>query len=89
MIAALIALLASLRAGFRSRVALHLEILALRHQLAVYQRGRSRVRTKVTDRLLWAWLSRRATAGAVIAPLPWTAPSHGRSRDHSTEPSSR
>jgi len=39
MKAVLLALLASLRAGFRSRTALQLEVLALRHQLAVYQMG--------------------------------------------------
>ena len=37
---------------------MHLEVLALRHQLAVYQRRHQRVRTKVVDRLLWALLSR-------------------------------
>src|SRR5260370_39648933 len=58
MKAVLIALIASLRAGFRSRGAMHLEVLALRHQLAVYQRRHQRVRTKVVDRLLWALLSR-------------------------------
>jgi len=58
MMAVLLALLASLRAGFRSRTALQLEVLALRHQLAVYQRSPARPRTKVADRLLWAWLSR-------------------------------
>ena len=58
MKAVLLALLASLRAGLRSRLALQVEILALRHQLAVYQRFPTRARTKVADRLLWAWLSR-------------------------------
>ena len=58
MKAVLLALVTSIRASLRGRVALHLEILALRHQLAVYQRRRSRVRTKVADRFLWAWLSR-------------------------------
>ena len=58
MKAVLIALIASLRAGFRTRGAMHLEVLALRHQLAVYQRRHQRVRTKVVDRLLWALLSR-------------------------------
>jgi hypothetical protein len=58
----LIAVFATLRAGLRSRVALQLEVLALRHQLAVYQRSSARVRTRVADRLLWAWLS-RAWAG--------------------------
>jgi putative transposase len=58
MKAILLALLASLRTGFRSRIALQLEILALRHQLAVYQRCPTRPRTRVADRLLWAWLSK-------------------------------
>jgi hypothetical protein len=58
----LIAVFATLRAGLRSRVALQLEVLALRHQLAVYQRCSARVRTRVAGRLLWAWLS-RAWAG--------------------------
>ena len=43
---------------FRSRLALQIEILALRHQLTVYQRTCRRPRLKPTDRLLWAWLSR-------------------------------
>ena len=58
MKAVLLALVASLRAVFRSRAALQLEILALRHQLAVYQRRHARARIEVPDRLLWAWLSR-------------------------------
>jgi len=42
-----------------SRVALHLEILALRHQLQVLQRTRPRrVRLAKTDRCLWGLLSR-------------------------------
>jgi hypothetical protein len=42
-----------------SRVALQLEILALRHQLQVLQRTRlRRVRLAKTDRCLWALLSR-------------------------------
>jgi len=43
---------------FRSRLSLQIEILALRHQLAVYQRTRARPRLRPADRLLWAWLSR-------------------------------
>jgi putative transposase len=58
MKAVFVALLASIRAGFRTRAALQLEVLALRHQLAVYRRRHSRVRPQVADRLLWAWLSR-------------------------------
>jgi len=37
---------------------MQVEILALRHQLAVYQRTGARPRLRPTDRLLWAWLSR-------------------------------
>jgi hypothetical protein len=50
--AVLFALVASLRACFRSRASLQLEILALRHQLAVYQRRPARARVKVADRFL-------------------------------------
>ena len=44
---------------FRSRAALQLENLALRHQIGVLQRS-ARKRPKLTpgDRLLWVWLSR-------------------------------
>jgi putative transposase len=50
------ALLASLFASFRSRAALQLEILALRHQLGVLQRSVKRPKLTPADRLLWAWL---------------------------------
>lgn len=43
-------------ASFRSRVALQLEILALRHQICVLQRSVKRPKLTVADRLLWAWL---------------------------------
>jgi putative transposase len=52
------ALLAFVGALFRSRISLHLEHLALRHQLAVYQHTAYRPRLHPTDRLFWAWLSR-------------------------------
>jgi putative transposase len=41
-----------------SRLALQLEIVALRHQVAVYQQFISRPRLHATDRLFWVWLSR-------------------------------
>ena len=44
-------------ASFRSRAALQLEILALRHQLGVLQRSGQRPKLTPADRLLWAWLS--------------------------------
>ena len=68
--AVLFALLQTLRASVRSRAALQLEILALRHQLHVLKRSRPR-RLPITraDRVLWVWLSRvwqEWQAGVVI-----------------------
>jgi putative transposase len=58
MPASLIALVAALRSGLRSRVELQAEILALRHQLAVLQRhAPRRPRLRSVDRLLWVLLS--------------------------------
>ena len=59
MIPVLISLVLTLRDLTQSRAALHLEVLALRHQLQVLQRSRSRrVRLVPADRWLWTWLSR-------------------------------
>jgi hypothetical protein len=52
------ALLAFVGSLFRSRISLHLEHLALRHQLAVYPHTVHRPRLHPTDRLFWAGLSR-------------------------------
>jgi len=59
MLIFLATLLAALRAIFRSRAALELENLALRHQIGVLQRSATK-RPKLTagDRLLWIGLSR-------------------------------
>ncbi len=55
----LLSLLLTLGGCVRSRAALQLEVLALRHQLHVLGRSRrSRLRLSRADRLLWAWLSR-------------------------------
>ena len=43
-------------ASFRSRAALQLEILALRHQIGVLQRSVKRPKLTPADRVLWAWL---------------------------------
>ncbi len=51
------ALWAGFRGSFRSRAVLQLEILALRHQLAVLQHCVKRPKLNSADRLLWAWLS--------------------------------
>jgi putative transposase len=55
VISALLAFAASL---VRSRIFLSLEILALRHQLAVYKHTVQRPRLRPTNRLFWGWLSR-------------------------------
>ncbi len=51
------ALFAFLGASFRTRAALQLEILALRHQIGVLQRSVKRPKLTAADRFLWAWLS--------------------------------
>jgi hypothetical protein len=51
--------LAAFPSIFRTRAALQLEILALRHQIGVLQRSApKRLKLKPKDRLLWACLSR-------------------------------
>jgi putative transposase len=53
-------LLFSLRDCFRSRAVLQAEILALRHQLLIFERSSRghNLRLGWTDRALWVWLSR-------------------------------
>jgi putative transposase len=69
----LISLLATLRGIVRSRAALHVEILALRHQLQVLQRSQPRrLRLGHADRWLWAWVLHRwrswRTALVIVKP---------------------
>jgi transposase InsO family protein len=54
--AVLSAFLASALSLFRTRAALQLEILALRHQLGVLQRSVKRPKLTRFDRMLWVWL---------------------------------
>src|SRR6202035_1376866 len=59
MITIVSALLSVLSFRFRRRASLELELIALRHQLAVLRRQRSgRPRIFSSDRLLWMWLYR-------------------------------
>ena len=59
MFAPLLSAFVSIRSWFRSRAALQVEILALRHQLSVLKRSqRGRLRLNSADRRLWVWLSR-------------------------------
>lgn len=50
------AVIASLSSAFWSRAALQLEILALRHQIGVFQRSVKRPKLTRADRVLWIWL---------------------------------
>lgn len=59
MTSVLLSLLLTFRSCVRSRAALQLEVLALRHQLQILERSRRRrLRLSQADRLLWVWLSR-------------------------------
>src|SRR5215470_6440475 len=49
-------LVAATAASFKSRTALQVENLALRHQLAVLRRSVKRPKLTSADRLLWVWL---------------------------------
>lgn len=83
VVSALMGLLVSL---FQSCRALHLKILALQHQVAVYPQLVSRLHLHPTDRLLWAWLSRlwsgRQEALVLVQPRPVIAWQRKRCRDH-------
>jgi len=58
MRAVVYAFLSTLGTLFRSRLSLQVEIVALRHQLTVYQRSVGRPLLRPADRVLWSWLSR-------------------------------
>jgi hypothetical protein len=60
MFAVILSLFFSIRRGLRTRAALHVEVIAIRHQLLVLQRANRDRRLPLTgsDRLLWVWLSR-------------------------------
>jgi hypothetical protein len=48
---------------FHSRITLQFEIVALRHQLALYRRAIRRPPIGPCDRMLWAWFARIEAAG--------------------------
>src|SRR5260370_38540054 len=56
-LSALHQLAAALSTAFKSRAALQLENLALRHQRRVLRRSVNRPKLTSADRLFWAWLS--------------------------------
>ena len=57
MLAVVRILISILPTTLRSRASLQAEILALRHQIFVYQRQASRPQLRPADRILWAWLA--------------------------------
>jgi hypothetical protein len=78
-LSALQVLAASASAAFKSRAALQLENLALRHQLGVLRRSVKRPKLMSADRLLWTWLcegwSDWQSALAIVARnRHWLAP---------------
>ena len=79
-------LLASLTTWFRSRLAMQMELIALRHQVAVYKQSISRPKLRPTDRLLWVWLSRLWSgwqhALTFVQPRTVITWQHKRFRDH-------
>jgi hypothetical protein len=86
MRAVLVALAAAMVSVLRSRISLHLEVLALRHQLAVLQDRGRRPRLKPADRVLWVYLSRTWSGwqDALVFVKPSTVISWQRKRfrDH-------
>ena len=58
MPAVVFAFLSLIGALFRSQLSLRVENVALRHQLAIYQRAVKRPSIRPEDRVLWSWLSR-------------------------------
>ncbi|MBF0421317.1 MAG: transposase [Magnetococcales bacterium] len=66
-------IISTLASGLRSRTALQLEILALRHQLLVLNlKQKKRPKLKLLDRLFWSWLSKTwsewRTALVIVKP---------------------
>src|SRR4030088_2317074 len=71
----LVSLLLAVRSAVRSRAALQIEVLALRHQLQVLERSRpQRLRLTRADRVLWVWVSRawKEWRGALVIVKPET-----------------
>ena len=92
MPAVVYAILGTLSSLFRSRLSLQVEIVALRHQLAIYKRSGRRPHLRPADRILWSWLSRHwATwreALVFVQPATVIAWQRKRFRDHWTRLSS-
>ncbi len=87
------ALIAFVATQLRSRLSMQLEIVALRHQLGVYQRSARRPRLGSGDRVLWSWLSRHWSRWRqvliFVRPATVTAWQRRRFRDHWSKLSQR
>ena len=83
------ALLAFASTTLRSRLSLQFEIVALRHQIMVYQRSVTRPRLKRGDRIIWSWIARRwfgwRDALVIVQPATVIAWRRKRFRDHWTK----
>jgi putative transposase len=86
MVPVISALFAFVTSLLQSRWAMQLKILALQHQVAVYQQTVHRPQLHPTDRLFWAWLSRLwpawESALAFVQPRTVIAWQRKRFRDH-------
>jgi hypothetical protein len=69
VIESILAVSAAVRVFFRSRSDLALEVLALRQQVAVLKRRRSRPRLNSLDRLFWTTLRRAWTRWAEVLAI--------------------
>jgi hypothetical protein len=80
------ALIAWIASAYRSRAAMQVEILALRHQLAIYKQAQKRPRLRPGDRILWSWLARMWSgwqdALLIVEPATVIAWQRRRFRDH-------
>jgi len=80
------AIFALLPTLFRSRASMQVEILTLRHQLAVLQRTSRRPKLTPADRFLWSWISRHwcgwKEALVIVKPETVIAWQRRRFRDH-------
>ncbi len=80
------ALLAFLVSLVRSRASLQVEIVALRHQLAIYRRSIRRPPIRPPDRILWAWFARHWSRWqevlVFVRPATVVAWQRRRFRDH-------
>ncbi|MBZ0267962.1 integrase core domain-containing protein [bacterium] len=81
-----LAFLGTLPGLLRTRASLQLEVLALRHQLAVLHRNGRRPRLTPADRMLWAWIARRwpgwKDALVIVKPATVVAWQRRRFRRH-------